>query len=137
MMIKFNMKYLLPLLLVIASCSIYFEPDFNLSSEVRIYQVVDGDTFIISTGEYVRLIGIDTPEKKEEGYHEATDFLRQFEGKTVILESEGDDRDKYGRLLRHVFVNNTNVAVSLLKEGHAELYSDYSGIYYEEFSTAK
>ncbi len=127
---------LLPLILLLSSCSIYFEPEFNLSNEVRVYQVVDGDTFIISSGEYVRLIGVDSPEKGEEGYNEATDFLRQFEGKAVALESEGAERDGYGRLLRHAYVDNASLAVALLEKGHAAIYSGYNGTHYGEFSTA-
>ena len=126
---------LLPLLLV-AGCSVYFEPEFNLSSETYVYQVVDGDTFIISGGEYVRIIGVNAPDRKEGGYHEATDYLRQFEGKEVILEEEGEDRDKFGRLLRHAFVDNKSVGVSLVEDGHAEIYEAYKGKYYEEFIKA-
>ena len=124
--------YLLPLL-VISACSIYFEPEFNLTDEVRIYQVIDGDTFIVSGGEYVRLIGIDAPERKQEGYHEATDFLRQFEGKAVTLEKEGDEHDKFGRLLRHAYVNNKSLAVSLLENQHAVIYNNYNGTHSQEF----
>ncbi len=131
-----KLHYLLPLLLLVSSCSIYFEPEFNLSSEVRIYQVVDGDTFIISSGEYVRLIGIDAPERGEEGYQEAADFLRRFEGKAVVLESEGADRDSYGRLLRHAYVGNTSISVALLESGHAAIYGGYNGTRYEGFSAA-
>ncbi len=127
---------LLPLILLVSSCSIYFEPEFNLSGEVRVYQAVDGDTFIISSGEYVRLIGVDAPEKGNEGYHEATDFLRQFEGKAVTLEAEGADRDSYGRLLRHAYVGNESLAVALLENGNAVLYSGYNGTHYREFSAA-
>ena len=127
--------YLLPILLV-AGCSVYFEPEFNLSDEVRIYQVVDGDTFIISGGDYVRLIGVNAPDRKEEGYHEATDYLRQFEGKLIVLEQEGENRDGFGRLLRHASVDNKSLAVSLLEEDHAEFYADYDGKYHEEFVSA-
>lgn len=130
-----NPIYLLPLL-VLSACAIYFEPEFNLTNETSIYQVIDGDTFILNGGHYVRLIGIDAPEKKQEGYHEATDFLRQFEGMVVILESEGDERDRYGRLLRHAYVDNQNLALLLLKNNHSVLYSEYNGTYYEEFLAA-
>ena len=131
-----KIHYLLPFLISIASCAYYFEPDFNLTGDVHIYQVVDGDTFIISGGEYVRLLGVDAPERKQEGYHEATDFLRQFEGKVVILEEEGENRDRFGRLLRHAYVDNTSLAVGLLENDHAVLYTDYNGTHYEEFLDA-
>ena len=128
--------YLLSLLILLSSCAVYFEPEFNLTDEVAIYQVVDGDTFVISGGEYVRILGVDAPEKGEEGYHEATDFLRQFEGKAVTLESEGADRDGYGRLLRHAYVDSQSLAVTLLQESLADIYEDYNGTYYEEFLAA-
>ena len=128
---------LLPLLILLSSCSIYFEPEFNLSNETRVFQVVDGDTFIISGGDYVRLLGIDAPEKGEEGYHEATDFLRNLsEGKVVVLISEGANRDRYGRLLRHVFINDTNVALELLENNLAAIYENYNETYGGEFSKA-
>lgn len=129
--------HLLPLLLLVSSCSIYFEPEFNLSDEVRFYQAVDGDTFVMSSGEYVRLIGVDAPEKGEEGYQEAADFLRQFEGKAVILEGEGADRDSYGRLLRHAYVGNVSLALALLESGHAAIYGGYNGTRYGEFFKGK
>jgi len=128
--------YLLPLLIFISSCAVYFEPEFNLSEEVHIYQVIDGDTFILSDGQYIRIIGINTPERKQEGYHEATDFLRQFEGKTVILEEEGEARDKFGRLLRHAYVDNQSLAIALLQNKHAVIYEGYQGNYSEEFLAA-
>ncbi len=128
--------YLLPMLLIISSCSVYFEPQFNVSNETRIYQVVDGDTFMLSSGDYVRLIGVDAPEKGAEGYHEATDFLRSFEGKAVVLEREGADRDIYGRLLRHAFVGNDSLELLLLGNNYAVVYSGYNGTYYGEFAAA-
>ena len=128
--------YLLPLLLLVSSCSIYFEPEFNLSNDTNIYQVIDGDTFVISGGEYVRLLGIDAPEKGDENYQDSTDFLRQFEGKQVILESEGFDRDRYGRLLRHAYVDNESLAVELLKNKHALIYKEYNGTYFDKFVAA-
>jgi len=129
-----KISYLMPLIILLSGCSIYFEPDFNLSEEVRIYQVIDGDTFIVSGGEYVRLLGVDAPERKQEGYHEATDFLRQFEGQAVTLEAEGADRDKFGRLLRHAYVNNKSLAVALLENKHAVIYDEYQGTYREELN---
>ncbi len=131
-----KLYFLLPLVLLVSSCSVYFEPEFNLSGEVRVYQVVDGDTFIISSGEYVRLIGVDAPEKGKEGYYEAADFLMQFEGKAVTLEAEGADRDGYGRLLRHAYVGNESLAMALLENGHAIIYTGYNGTHYGEFSAA-
>ena len=121
------------LILGMSACSIYFEPEFNQSKDKHIYYVIDGDTFIITQGEYVRLIGVDAPEKGEENYQEASDFLRKFEGKKVVLEAEGQDRDRYGRLLRHAYVDNQSLAVLLLQKNYAKVYESYSGRHSEEF----
>jgi micrococcal nuclease len=124
------------LIAILAAGCTALEPSFNISNESRIYQVVDGDTFILSTGEYVRLIGIDAPEKGAEKYHDATDFLRTYEGKQVTLEQEGENRDRYGRLLRHAYVNNTNLALLLLTSGNAEIYAAYNGTQRTKFEQA-
>ena len=128
--------FLLPLALVMASCAYYFEPEFNLSDEKRIYQVIDGDTFIITGGEYVRLVGIDAPDRGEQGYHEAADFLRQFEGKKILLEREGSDRDRFGRLRRHAYAGNMSLSLLLLQNGHAVIYRSYDGAFLEDFTSA-
>jgi micrococcal nuclease len=72
-------------------------------------RVVDGDTFMLRTGEYVRLICVNTPERTDTGYFEATKFLRDLiEGKPVRLEKDVSEIDKYNRLLRYVYINVTN-----------------------------
>ena len=73
-----------------------------------VVNVTDGDTFEISTGETIRLICVDTPEKGEAGYKAATDFLASLIlDKEVILETDTSDTDSYGRLLRYVYLNET------------------------------
>ena len=36
----------------------------NAQDLIRVGRVVDGDTLLLTNGEYVRLIGVDTPETK-------------------------------------------------------------------------
>ena len=51
-------------------------------------RVVDGDTVKLSNGETVRLIGIDTPEKGQCGFNEATNLMRSLvQGQTVAVTS--------------------------------------------------
>lgn len=101
------------------------------SSETVVTWVIDGDTFAIATGERVRLLGVDTPERDECYYQEATDFLRDWlEGETVRLEVDERETDVYDRLLRYVFVNrepdgtatSTELLVNdvLLQRGYAD-----------------
>jgi hypothetical protein len=88
---------------------------------ISIARVVDGDTVDLSTGERVRLIGIDTPETGQCGYREATDRLVALvTGQPVTLEAgTRDNLDKYGRLLRYVLVNGVDSGGVLVSEGLA------------------
>ncbi len=93
----------------------------------RVVHVVDGDTFEIESGEKVRLIGIDTPETVKpnspvECYgKESSDHLKQLiEGKSVRLEKDKTDRDRYARLLRYVYLGDQFVNESLVREGYAK-----------------
>lgn len=86
-------------------------------------QVVDGDTIILSNGEYVRYIGIDTPEifPDVECFAEAATKRNTelVEGKTVTLLRDVSDRDKTDRLLRYVYVDGVFVNQVLVEEGYA------------------
>lgn len=111
-------------------------------------RVVDGDTFELSDGERVRLLGIDTPEKYESdkldrdaessGQDKKTimklgklagDYVRNFvEGKTVILEKEPgySDKDKNGRLLRWVYLEDgTFVNGKIVRDGYAYVFEKF------------
>lgn len=109
-------------------------------------KVIDGDTVkILMNGEEVkvRLIGIDTPEtvhpnKDVEWFgKEAAKKLKQMvEGKTVCLKMDRDktqDIDKYGRLLRYLWLDNLFVNAELVKQGYAFAYTNYPFQYLEEF----
>lgn len=73
-----------------------------------IQRVVDGDTFELTTGEKVRIIGVNTPEsttKKEPYGIEASDYTKEMlTGKTVYLQKDVSETDRYGRLLRYVWL---------------------------------
>jgi micrococcal nuclease len=95
---------------------------------VRVVRVVDGDTIEISGGEKVRYIGINTPEsvdpRKEVecfGKEAAVENKKLVEGKTVRLEKDVSDRDKYGRRLRYVYVDNIFVNDYLVANGFAQV----------------
>jgi micrococcal nuclease len=88
-----------------------------------ISKVIDGDTVKLATGETIRLLGINAPEKGQPYYEEATSRLKELiEGKIVILERDAEDKDQYGRLLRYIFLNNENINVKMIKEGYANVY---------------
>jgi len=91
---------------------------------VLVTRVIDGDTIEIEGGYRVRYIGIDTPEKGEPYYWEALKANQELvEGKRIRLEGDVEDRDKYGRLLRYVWVDGTMVNAELVRLGYAYSYS--------------
>jgi micrococcal nuclease len=100
-------------------------------NQSRVTDVIDGDTVEVAIGvegehERVRLIGIDAPERGECGYGEAGGHLFDLvDGKTVNLDSDPSqaDRDRYGRLLRYVFVGSDNVNEAMVADGYAREYT--------------
>jgi len=87
-------------------------------------RVVDGDTIDIAISgntERVRLIGINTPETKHptKGMEcfgpEASAYTKQLlpKGTKLRVERDIEARDKYGRLLLYVYIENSNVFVNL------------------------
>jgi len=93
-------------------------------SEATVVRVIDGDTVELASGEKVRYLGIDTPETfgdEECGGNEATLLNRELvEGKVVWLLSGPEDTDRFGRLLRYVFVDETFVNAELVWQGYAQ-----------------
>jgi micrococcal nuclease len=75
-------------------------------------KVIDGDTIVLENGQKVRYIGIDTPElhhpKKEVECFSQQAYEKNKElvlGKKVFLQKDISEKDKYGRLLRYVFLD--------------------------------
>ena len=73
---------------------------------VKVTRVKDGDTFKIDQKirktDWVRIAGVDTPEKGQAGFRKAKEFTkRQIEDKPVTLDIKG--KDKYGRLMANMY----------------------------------
>ncbi|MHB0976459.1 MAG: thermonuclease family protein [Candidatus Aquicultorales bacterium] len=124
--------------------------------EATVTEVTDGDTVKVSLKgkpEKVRLIGIDTPETKDpsepvEPYgQEASDFTtRELSGKKVFLELDVEERDKYGRLLAYVWIEEPSsdkgpdvralmFNAKLLLEGYAQLLTIPPDVKYVDYFT--
>ena len=95
--------------------------DPDAATTVTVTDVVDGDTVDVSTGETIRIIGIDTPERGVCGYSDATDNMEALVlGQPVTLTPGArDDVDKYGRLLRYVDVNGVDAGLDQINKGLA------------------
>lgn len=95
--------------------------------EARVETVVDGDTLHLRDGRKVRLIGLDTPEIGHRGTADGVGaqaarraLLQMIEqsGGRVYLKPGNQSKDRYGRLLAHVFnAKRENLTWRLLREG--------------------
>jgi len=92
----------------------------------KVIKVIDGDTIKLENGEVVRYIGIDAPETVHPskpvqcfGEESSNKNKELVEGKMVRLEKDITDRDKYGRLLRYVWIGDLFVNDYLVRQGYA------------------
>jgi micrococcal nuclease len=93
---------------------------------VTVKRVVDGDTFETTSGRKVRLIGINTPEKKSNDplNREATELLRSLvEGQEVTLEFDAEETDQYRRTLAYVHKGDLFVNGEIVRQGLAFCYT--------------
>jgi endonuclease YncB( thermonuclease family) len=89
----------------------------------QVVRVVDGDTVRLDDGEAVRLLGIDTPERHEPLYVEASKRLAALvDRRSVALEFDHTRRDHYKRLLAHLWVGDTLVNEVMVASGLARVY---------------
>jgi micrococcal nuclease len=136
---KLNKAIPLVITIVLAGIIGYFVPHKPIIKQVpalyKVVEVIDGDTIKVEFNnkiELVRLLGIDTPEvsnpyKPEECFgKEASQRTKELlEGKYIYLIPDplSSNRDKYGRLLRYVFLSNgLLINAELIKEGYAFNY---------------
>lgn len=106
-------------------------PPGNLQP-ATVVQVVDGDTIELVDGRRVRYIGINTPERDQPYYKEATDSNRQLvERKQVQLEFDVDTFDQYGRTLAYVWVDGLLANVEIVRRGFANVYTVPPNVRYE------
>ncbi len=109
--------------------------DRDTTQTAVVTRVIDGDTIEIEGGQRVRYIGIDTPEKGEYFFEEATAKNSELVlGKEVRLEKDVSETDQYGRLLRYVYAGDLFVNTELVRLGYArEAYYPPDTKYYNEF----
>lgn len=106
----------------------------HATSSARVKFVVDGDTIELENGQRVRYIGIDTPELHHPqkpvqcyGQEAKNENEKLVQGKEIILKKDVSETDRYGRLLRYIFVptdaspEGMFVNEYLVKEGFAHM----------------
>ena len=142
-------KQLIRIVFIFAAFAAYFTVKYiprqtSEAAEGRFFYVskaIDGDTLRLSTGEDVRLIGVDTPESRYNSKlerdsqkshkdrdailkmgREASGFTsRLVEGKRVKLVFDVGKRDRYKRLLAYAYLEDgTFVNGVIIGEGYAQ-----------------
>lgn len=83
-------------------------------------KVIDGDTIELSTGEKIRFIGINAPEKGEPFSKESTELIKKLTlGKNIQLEFDVSQKDRYQRTLAYVYSGENFVNLEIVKNGLA------------------
>jgi micrococcal nuclease len=100
-------------------------------AEWTVVDVIDGDTIRVARGgeaDTVRLLGIDTPETHDPrkpvecfGPEAASYTDAHLLGRSVQLEADVEERDRYGRRLAYVILDGERFNDVLLRRGYARL----------------
>jgi micrococcal nuclease len=95
-------------------------------------KIVDGDTidvridlgFHVFKIERVRLAGINAPEMKMPGGPVAKAYLAALLplGSSVLVQTQKNIYDRYGRYIAEVMVDSINVSQKMLESGNAVVY---------------
>ncbi|MFH1631337.1 MAG: thermonuclease family protein [Candidatus Aenigmatarchaeota archaeon] len=130
---KININLVLVIIFIVSMVIItifrgYLNVPKNDPSLIYHIIVVDGDTLnvlINGSEKTVRLIGVNAPEKGQYYWLDAKNKLQEIiNDYGIVLESDSGtpNTDIYGRLLRYVISNGTNVNVKMIEDGYAKYY---------------
>lgn len=120
--------------------------DLGSAGEVMVVRVIDGDTIEVQTDgkkETIRLIGIDAPEVNKSqcfAKESKAEAEKVLVNKNVQLEKDSTqgEKDIYQRLLRYVFINDSNFNLLMISEGFAKEYTYKTPYKYQkEFKNAQ
>ena len=103
---------------------------------IGLHRVIDGNTAEVAyvppavpVVERLRLIGVDTPERDEPGYKEATEALKaMLKDKPLRIEFEvlGQlERDNFGRLVVYLYADDLLVNAELIRQGWSKHYQKH------------
>ena len=109
--------------------------------EAEVVRVVDGDTIRVRIAdriEKVRYIGVNAPELHhprrgaEPGGREAAEVNREIvSGHHVRRELDVRERDRYGRLLAYVWIDDVMVNAELVRRGYAQVMTVPPNVRYQ------
>lgn len=110
------------------------EEQDDIELEGIVNYVVDGDTLDINDIR-IRLALVDTPERGQDGYKEAREFVKNLclNKKGEVDIDDGQRRgDRYGREIGVVYCEGINVNKALVENNLTKIYTEYCDI--SEFS---
>lgn len=97
--------------------------DVSGMERASVVKIIDGDTFdVIHDGrdERIRIFGIDTPERGDRCYGEASSLLASLAESVVYLQTDARKVDRSGRLLRYVYdPDGLSIDAVMIAEGAA------------------
>jgi len=124
------------ILFSVAACTFGFEPvppgtgttgsgtGITGGETGNVVDIIDGDTIdVMLNGQRVRVryVGVNTPERNEPCYAEATAANAALvRDKTITMVKDQSETDIYDRLLRYIYVGDTFVNAQLVAQGYAE-----------------
>ena len=132
-----------------------FSYPYNYSRIVSVSRVIDGDTFVLSDSQHVRMLGVNCPEiarqnKPSEPFaNQASQKTKSLiEHKSIKLTFDGKAFDIFGRLLAYVWLTDSKrkdslfIQAELLKNGLARIsyYTKekrYYSLFYNLRNTAR
>jgi endonuclease YncB( thermonuclease family) len=111
-------------LLLFASCQLQ-----AATLQGKVVNVADGDTVTVldeqKTQHKIRLQGIDAPERAQAFGNQSKQSLREMvHGKKVAVDYQ--KKDKYGRVVGKLMLDNTDVCLEQVKRGMAWHYKQYA-----------
>lgn len=90
----------------------------------KVIRVIDGDTFIISSNERIRLATINAPELGTDRATESKNQLADLvENKYILLYKTEKNKDKYGRLIREAVINFKSVSTIMVENNFAKQWN--------------
>lgn len=119
-MIKLKFVIFIFTIFILVSCQSAASGDYQLE------YVQDGDSVILCCDKnsqtfIVRLKDIDAPEKKQPFAKESKNYLSSLL-KNKSLKLVGKKKDRYGRLLADIIVDEESINAQMIKTGHAWLW---------------
>jgi len=117
-----------------------FVPTFLFAQANKVARVIDGNTFMMATGEKVRAIGINAPALNAPfGVEAKQHFQKLIEGELVVLTADNlsPNKDSDSSILRYVYINTKDMDEQMLLDGFAATWLKYPFVKSSDYRQAQ